>query len=291
MSKPQTMTNEEFLEFAERPENSSRHLELIMSEVVEVEDQLPFYKLIGRKTTSAISAYLEQYPVGEVYNGRHWVTLGDGYVINPDVFFYSKERLSLSSYEQILVPDFIIEVAAEDDKAMYFDAKTHEYLRLGGRLIWVVFPGSKQVIVYTPITGTNQIQLHYATGDKIIDAGEVLPGFSVRVNDLFPVPSLEDYQVDATTTEAIVREIIATYKAGSRNTSLYFMKSEEQRTYAMLMISPSSQKGADVLLMARLKRNKVTIVVDSPDKSLETALLARGLHPSQIVLPRSDKNA
>jgi hypothetical protein len=84
--------------------------------------------------------------------------------------------------------------------------------------------------------------------------------------------------------ESIVREEVAAYKAESPNAVLYFMSDEEQHAYATILIPHSSERRAKVVVMARIEGDKVIIGADNPDKSLEEALLERGVRSEQIVL-------
>jgi Uma2 family endonuclease len=78
-------------------------------------------------------------------------------------------------------PDLAVEVVSLNDDARELDLKVQEYLRAGIRLIWVIYPD------------THNIHTIRASGqDADIGSGatlsgeEILPGFEVPVDDLFP---------------------------------------------------------------------------------------------------------
>ena len=81
-----------------------------------------------------------------------------------------------------MVPDIAAEVVSPTGLAEDLLAKVREYLRGGVRLVWVVYPGVKEVHAYWP--GANAIRV-YAAGDEL-DAGDILPGFRTSVGPLFP---------------------------------------------------------------------------------------------------------
>lgn len=56
----------------------------------------------------------------------------------------------------------------------------HDYLKSGARQVWILWPDSRSMTVYHP-DGTAQ----ELGPDAQLDGGDVLPGFSVRVADLF----------------------------------------------------------------------------------------------------------
>jgi Uma2 family endonuclease len=81
-----------------------------------------------------------------------------------------------------VVPELVVEAASPTDKAEEVVGKVHDYLRAGVLLVWVVYPRLRQVYAYTH-TGTPP---RIFTDTDTIDAGDVLPGFSVPMARLFP---------------------------------------------------------------------------------------------------------
>lgn len=77
-------------------------------------------------------------------------------------------------------PDLAVEVAGDAQPASELARKALEYLAAGGRMVWVVDPGPRRVIVYWP---PNQIRV--IGPDDEIDGGNVLPGFRCRVAEFF----------------------------------------------------------------------------------------------------------
>ncbi len=85
-----------------------------------------------------------------------------------------------------IVPDLVIEVISPNDLYYEVEAKVREYQTAGVRLIWVVNPDLRTVKVYDSQAGR---VFDLSEGDRLT-GGEVLPGFSCLVSDLFP-PSVE----------------------------------------------------------------------------------------------------
>ncbi len=56
------------------------------------------------------------------------------------------------------------------------------YLAAGTRQVWVLWPSKRAVSVYRPNADTRELG-----PDATLDGGDVLPGFSVRVGDLFEI--------------------------------------------------------------------------------------------------------
>jgi Uma2 family endonuclease len=58
--------------------------------------------------------------------------------------------------------------------------KVRHYLTAGTSLVWLVFPGTQEVVVQTP----DGLARTYSEND-VIEYPEVLPGFSCKVSELF----------------------------------------------------------------------------------------------------------
>jgi Uma2 family endonuclease len=78
-------------------------------------------------------------------------------------------------------PDLAVEILSPDDQPGRVLDKILFYLDKGVRMVWVVDPVERSVRVYRP-DGYRRILL---AGDTLA-GGDLLPGFSVAVADLFP---------------------------------------------------------------------------------------------------------
>lgn len=104
-------------------------------------------------------------------------------VRGPDVSFVAKGRLSRDQARKgfpDLAPDFVAEVRSPDDGWAELRAKAQEYLRAGSRMVVLVEP-DEFIEVWRP--GEEPLRLGL---EDELDGGDVLPGFSCGVTDLFP---------------------------------------------------------------------------------------------------------
>lgn len=102
-------------------------------------------------------------------------------VRSPDVGFIAKARLKPRTgkfYE--MAPDLAVEIVSPNDTASEVRAKVKEYFQAGVRLVWVVYPNDRSVDVHRP----NQPTVSLEVGETL-DGGEVLPGFTLPVKDIF----------------------------------------------------------------------------------------------------------
>lgn len=146
----------------------------------------------------ALHHFFLSHPLGKVIRELPFVL---SYTANwvsgsrvPDLMVYAADRLEaykaahpdwrLKPY--ILVPDLVIEVASPTDDLSELDDKIIGYLRDGVPVAWVVNPIRKQVSV-----SALSSRQPFARQQTLLDEGDVLrggaflPGFEVRVADLF----------------------------------------------------------------------------------------------------------
>ena len=80
-----------------------------------------------------------------------------------------------------VVPDLAIEVVSPNDKAEKVQRKVREYMAVGVSLLWVVYPDTQTARVHRPSNVEQGIP-----PDGFLDGEDVLPGFRLRLADLFP---------------------------------------------------------------------------------------------------------
>jgi Uma2 family endonuclease len=141
----------------------------------------------GRVESNAgaiLSAFVRQHKLGEVfvgevgiYTARHPDT-----VRGADVAYISNERMARvqsSSYLDI-APELVVEILSPDDRWGDLVDKLSEYFAVGVQVVWVADPKTQSVYVYR---SPDKVQ-HFSVEDAL-PGGDVLPGFSVSVAELF----------------------------------------------------------------------------------------------------------
>lgn len=102
----------------------------------------------------------------------------------PDIAFVSKGRRPRGPIPRQaaweVAPDLAVEVVSPTNLADEVDAKVVEYFEAGVRLVWVLFPETRRMYIYESLERMRAIGVN----DQL-DGGDVLPGFSVRLGDLF----------------------------------------------------------------------------------------------------------
>ncbi len=104
-------------------------------------------------------------------------------VREPDIAFISAQKLPLnvrlSGYYEG-APDLVAEIVSPSDGPREVYHKARMWISFGVSLVWVVNPENRAIDVHRP----NQPLLSLTEND-ILNGGEVLPGFSYPIRDVF----------------------------------------------------------------------------------------------------------
>ena len=101
----------------------------------------------------------------------------------PDIAFVRRERIERAGEVKgywIGAPDLAVEVTSPGDTKREVDNKVAEWLEAGARMVWLVSPKLRTVTVYRSLT--NIVVL---TEKDTLDGGDVVPGFQIRVAEIF----------------------------------------------------------------------------------------------------------
>ena len=140
---------------------------------------------IATNLTFLLSAHVHGRSVGWVYADSVGYQLVDlpRTVRRPDVSFVRADRLPKEGVGPgflKLAPDLAVEVLSPSETASTLDEKLDDYRACGTRLIWVVDPTRRTVMIIDHDAPPRWVR----EGDKL-DGGAVLPEFSCRVDELF----------------------------------------------------------------------------------------------------------
>lgn len=121
------------------------------------------------------------------------VTCDTGFVLSrspdtvraPDVAFIRLERyraIGDDAGAMVGPPDLAVEVLSPGNRPQEVHAKVADYLAAGTALVWVIDPQVLQVRSYRSLF---EPQIH--AGPDLLTADDLLPGFSVPVEDVFSI--------------------------------------------------------------------------------------------------------
>jgi Uma2 family endonuclease len=181
------MTADEFWEWADRPENEGRRLELESGKVIEMPSPGELHGLLCGWITHLLWAYLLRRGAGGVCSNDTGLLVAQGpdTVRGPDVMLFLESRPleQLSPRFSTRVPQLVVEVLSPTDQTNKVNRRVSQYLRRGVPLVWLVDPETRTVAVYRPA------QIHQVLDEtEELTGDEVLPDLRYRVAELFTLP-------------------------------------------------------------------------------------------------------
>lgn len=159
--------------------------ELINGEFVEMPAAGGRHGRLGVKISSRLEVFVSDRELGYVYDAQTGFVLSEQppTIRVPDVAFVQTERLP-DGFDDggflRVAPDLVVEIISPSDRMVNVLAKVVMWLEAGTSLLWQVNPIAQTVTVYTP---DGEPKVH--TVDDTLDGGELLPGFSLPVRDIF----------------------------------------------------------------------------------------------------------
>jgi Uma2 family endonuclease len=177
------VTSEEFDRFVNLPENADKLFELIGGEIVEVPSN-PYASEVSINISFPIKLFLRDNGIEGHVTGEAGGYIVSGEKYAPDVAYISKVRqreLVRQGYNPN-PPELAVEVdfPSTYESARRLQTKIANYLA-AGTLLWVVYPETKTVEVYTPGQPVKLLSV-----DDTLDGGDVLLGFTLAVKEVFP---------------------------------------------------------------------------------------------------------
>ena len=160
------------------------HYELVDGELLE--KRMGYLSTrVASRVNVRLGGFVESHGTGEVSTETTFQCFqhAPSRVRRPDVAFIAASRAATISDEgHVRVrPDLIVEILSPTDNHYEVDRRIADYRAVGVPLMWLVNPEVRTVLVLRR-DGT----AHLLDDDDLIDGGEVVPGFSVRVGEFFP---------------------------------------------------------------------------------------------------------
>jgi Uma2 family endonuclease len=82
-----------------------------------------------------------------------------------------------------MVPDLAVEILSPSNTSTDITRKIRDYFKAGSTLVWVAYPETREVYVYT-----SPKDVRILDGEDSLDGGTLLPGFLLSLRDLFGAP-------------------------------------------------------------------------------------------------------
>jgi Uma2 family endonuclease len=171
-------------QFEQLPEEDAHRIELVRGRVLR--EPRPGYQhgwLIG-ELYSALKAHVDANRLGRVFIDVGTVIATEPATVRgPDLVYHSHERSPGAPIPvgfSHVAPDLCVEVVSPSNRTAELMEKIEDYLGVGVRAVWVVYPRTRRIVVHTPGNPSRTLR-----GDDVLEGGEVLPGFRLSLSQLF----------------------------------------------------------------------------------------------------------
>jgi Uma2 family endonuclease len=159
--------------------------ELEQGQLIQMPKPGVVHGYVGTRLYSPLAEFVEERTLGVVFpqDTGFLLTSNPDTVRGPDLSFVSESRFRAAGLANGFwpgAPDLAVEVRSPNDRWPGLVRKANEYLRYGSRLVWVLDPDRKVVVVFRP--SGNPATL---TAADALDGGDVVPGFQLAVSRLF----------------------------------------------------------------------------------------------------------
>jgi len=128
--------------------------------------------------------YLDRHPIGVLTGPDSQIRILPSKMRIPDVAFIRWERFPGGNLpdESVckLAPDLAVEIVSKGNPRKEMEIKLDEYFQAGVRLAWYIDPHARSAQIYTARDRSTTID-----ESGVLDGGEVLPGFRLRLGELF----------------------------------------------------------------------------------------------------------
>jgi Uma2 family endonuclease len=139
--------------------------------------------LLG-KLYRILAEWTESHLAGTVFPAPTDVVLSKHDVVQPDIFFISKARLSIITELNIQgAPDFIIEILSPGEEKRDMVIKKALYEKYGVKEYWIVDPDAQTISAYDLKSSRFVLRKTFKTKETI--ASFVLSGFALSLAELF----------------------------------------------------------------------------------------------------------
>ena len=179
---PTSITTAEELLRLHEPGN--RH-ELVRGELHRMSPAGWWHGAVASRVDRLLGTFVDERSLGVVFGAETGFLLerDPDTVRAPDVAFVAAARVPREVSAGFFPgpPDLAVEVVSPGDSFTSVHEKALSWIEHGTRVVWVVDPNARRVTVYR---GRHDVW-PLAADDELV-GGDVLPGFAIRVRELFP---------------------------------------------------------------------------------------------------------
>ncbi|HLF85790.1 MAG TPA: Uma2 family endonuclease [Nitrospiria bacterium] len=173
-------TYEDYLHF---PDDRKQY-QIVDGEVYMVPAPIPYHQRVSMNIGIMVHSYVSRHGLGEVFYSPCDVLLSNENVVQPDIFFISKNQLNIITEKNIAgPPDLVIEILSPYTEKLDRTIKKELYSKYGVQEYWLVDPASKGIELLA--LSDNKLSTIGIFGVKDTFGSKVIKGLSVNIEKVF----------------------------------------------------------------------------------------------------------
>ena len=166
--------------------SEDKRYEIIEGELLMVPAPIPYHQDVSKNLFLLLDNYVEDRNLGKVYYAPIDVVLSNENIVQPDILFISKQRLSIITEKNIQgAPDLVVEIlspgTAEKDKIL----KRKLYAKFGVKEFWLV-DGKKKEIEVLSLQEEDLKRWKVYTGEETL-CSSLWQDIRIPINEVFRV--------------------------------------------------------------------------------------------------------
>lgn len=171
-----------YQDYLQLPED--RRYEIVDGDLYMVPAPVPYHQRVLRNLEYHLHRYVMERELGEILPAPCDLLLSETDVVQPDIFYISKARLSIIKDANIQgAPDLVIEILSPATEQRDRGIKRKLYARAGVTEYWLVDTTAKTVEVLTLQAGTYQRAGLYGLQDSLLSP--LLAGLAIPLSKIF----------------------------------------------------------------------------------------------------------
>ncbi len=169
-------------QFSQLPRGQEQH-EMSCGELITMPPPKSLHTLVALAVLQVLQVYLRKNPFGLAIPEAGYILSRNPLTIRqPDVSVLNKERVQSTGADDYFegAPELAVEVVSPSDSAQDLQVKVGQYLQSGAKQVWVLYPKTRRIHVFHAGGATVIFD-----ESQTLEGGDSMPGFSVKVADLF----------------------------------------------------------------------------------------------------------
>ena len=174
------MTAAEYFSLPEGPP----YFQLIDGDLFMSPSPRRFHQKLVLRLAVILQGYFDRHPLGEIYVAPSDVIFTEDTILNPDIYFVSRERAGILTEQGAEgAPDLVVEVLSPSTAALDLGRKREIYAKSGVREMWVVSPKTQSVEVYRFAEKADEPVVLLGEGDTL--TSPLFLDLAIRISELF----------------------------------------------------------------------------------------------------------